>query len=433
MRVCIFGTGYVGCITGVCLARLGFDIECIDIDKETIKKLSCGECHIFEPELQEIMTEVIKLGKITFSCSPPSGQCKYDAIIIAVGTPATLNGSTNLEYLNNVVDILTTLTIDNVAPVVIIKSTVPVGTTSKVNSKLCAYGYCTIFSPEFLREGSAITDFYYPDRLIFGSIDGWLPQCIYSLFDFAFSANTPILSTTYESAEMIKYASNAFLATKVAFINEIADLCEKVGGDVSVVSKGMGLDYRIGPEFLKAGPGYGGSCFPKDALALTCTALNANVKLTIVDSVILSNKTRKCKIISRLYDLLCSIDADYVSILGLSFKKNTDDVRESIAIDMVSSLSDAGIHISAHDPQACHSMAKLFPDISNINYFSGSPILAINNTQMCIIVTDWDCYAEIDWGKIKPKDGRFIIFDLRNILNETKIESLGFEYHCVGK
>ena len=434
MKLVIVGTGYVGLVSGLCFAEFGFETICVDSDASRIESLKKGECPFYEPGLTNLLRKHLKETKLlSLSQSLSDSMSGADIIFITVGTPTKhLDDEADLSAVYKVADQIA----DNINKycLVVTKSTVPVGTTKEINKiiakKVNKEHFDTVSNPEFLREGSAISDFMRPDRVVIGCDSIKAENMMRELYRPLYLLETPIVSTTVESSEIIKYASNSFLATKIAFINQVADLCEVVGGNVQDVAKAMGLDKRIGSKFLHAGPGFGGSCFPKDIKAFISTAKNFNIDLSIVDSVNHSNQKRPQAIISKIFKHFNNnVEGKTFSILGLSFKPNTDDVRDSISIIIAESLYKKGAIIKAFDPKAMNNAKKLLP---NINY-SESINESCLGVDAIIIATEWNEFRALNFNILKEKTKDNVIFDLRNIYNKDELTNLGFEYYGIGK
>jgi UDPglucose 6-dehydrogenase len=434
MKLVIVGTGYVGLVSGLCFAEFGFETVCVDRDVSRIDSLKKGECPFYEPGLINLLNKHLKETKLlSLSTSLVNSMAGADIVFITVGTPSKrLEDEADLTAVYKVAEDIA----DNIKKycLVVTKSTVPVGTTNEINKiiakKVNKENFDTVSNPEFLREGSAISDFMRPDRVVIGCNGIKAENIMRKLYRPLFLLETPIVSTTVESAEIIKYASNSFLATKIAFINQVADLCEKVGGNVQDVAKAMGLDKRIGSKFLHAGPGFGGSCFPKDVKAFISTAKKFEVDLSIIDSVNLSNQERPQKIISKiLKQFNNNIEDKTFSILGLSFKPNTDDVRDSTSIIIAEHLYKKGAVIKAYDPKAMENAKEVLPSIHYSNSISESCI----GVDAIIIATEWNEFRALNFKLLKEQMKDAIIFDLRNIYNKDELTILGFIYYGIGK
>ena len=434
MNITIIGCGYVGLVSGTCFSEFGADVSCYDIDKDRIEKLSNGEIPIYEPCLDNLVKKNIKQGRLKFTSQIDNCVPESDLIFIAVGTPTRRgDGHADLQYVFKA--------IEDIAPylngytLIVNKSTVPVGTAREVKKLIIEKNPKATFdvasNPEFLREGAAITDFMRPDRVVIGVESERASDLLRELYRPINLIEAPILFTNLESAELVKYASNAFLATKVTFINEIAALCEEVGADVHAVSKGMGLDGRIGRKFLHPGPGYGGSCLPKDTRALVRTAKEKGAQCEIVDTVIRVNEQQKIRMIEKI----CAACDDDVSgknltILGLTFKPETDDMRESPALTILPELIKKKANIIAYDPKGMDEAKKIF---LNDVQFKDDPYEAIKKSDAVIIMTEWNIFRGMNLKKIKKlmRGNKFI--DLKNIYEPSEMKAAGFEYFCVGR
>ena len=433
MKLAIIGTGYVGLITGACFAEFGYQTVCIDKDENRVKELNDSKCPFYEPGVEALLDKHLNKTKLlSFSDSLSKSINDADIIFITVGTPSKrIEGEADLSFVWDVAEEISNNI--NKYCIVVTKSTVPVGTTKEVKNiiskKIDEKDFDVVSNPEFLREGSAISDFMRPDRVVIGCENKKSEDIMKELYRPLYLLETPIVSTTVESAEIIKYASNSFLATKISFINQVADLCEKVGADVQDVAKGMGIDKRIGSKFLHAGPGYGGSCFPKDVKAFIRTAQKHEVDLSILSSVDTFNEERISKITNKFISKTNLEKGDQVSLLGLSFKPNTDDVRDSTSLKIAKLLQDQGIVIKSYDPEAMDNAKK---ENTNLQ-LCDSAYEACVDTKAIIIGTEWNEFRALDFQKIKASSKNLVIFDLRNIYNAKQIKNLGFQYFGTGK
>ncbi len=431
-NVAVIGTGYVGSVLGACLASFNHKVICVDTNKEIIARLKRGEMTIYEHGLAELIAATTKNNYLTFSDDPASAIRNSDIVFIAVGTPMTDDGNADLRAIESVARSIGENL--NGYKIICTKSTVPIGTGARIKHLIAkhshdTYDFDVVSNPEFLREGSSIDDFLNPDRIIIGSESDRPCQSLYNLYYPFHARNIPFLFTTRESAETIKYASNSFLATKISFINEIANLCEKVGADILEVVKGIGLDSRIGSRFLLPGPGYGGSCFPKDVEALLFKGNQVEVDLKIAHATRESNRNHKLKIFDKVSRLLNNnVASKKVAILGLAFKANTDDVRESIAIDMVEKLSEKGAFIAAYDPEGMSNMKKLFPHIT----YASTAYEALQGADAALILTEWDEFKSLDLAYVKTLLRQPVLLDARNILNTKLLKELGFTFENIG-
>ena len=437
MKICIVGTGYVGLVSGTCFAEFGVQVVCIDKDEKKIKNLKKGLIPIYEPGLDDLVKKNINQGRLKFDTKLRPYVNNSDAIFIAVGTPSRRgDGHADLRYVFSVAEEISE-SINNYS-VIVTKSTVPVGTGKKVRDIIKKKNKNVEFdvasNPEFLREGSAINDFMRPDRVVIGCESDKAKKILSELYRPLYLLETPILFTRRETAELIKYAANAFLATKITFINEISDLCEKVGANVSDVSTGMGLDGRIGKKFLHPGPGYGGSCFPKDTLALVKTAKDYRSELNLVQEVVKSNKNRKKNIYKRVKIVLGgSLKNKKITILGLTFKPNTDDMRDSPSLDLIPALLKEGAKLSLYDPEGMPEAKKIFKKYTkNISWFNDA-YKSMKKSNALIILTEWNEFRALDISKVKKLLHRPIIIDFRNIYNPDELFKQGMEYYSVGR
>ncbi len=432
MKLCMIGTGYVGLVSGVCFSDLGNDVVCVDKDVDKINNLKKGIMPIYEPGLEELVLKNYKNKRLNFSTNLRESVRKSDIIFICVGTP-TKKKSNNAD-LSQVYSVGKEIAkYINRFKIVINKSTVPVTTgdeIEKIISKKVDKKYFSVVSnPEFLREGEAIRDFIYPDRIVVGSNDKKSKKILKNLYSPLVSKGSKFLVTNRRAAELIKYASNAFLATKITFINEIANLCEKTGIDVEDISIGIGLDKRIGSRFLRAGPAYGGSCFPKDTKAIVSTASKYKTNLSVIKSVIKSNNIRSDLLLKRVDSIMKNrIKNKTISFLGVTFKANTDDMRDSSSLKLIPYLSKKGAKIKYYDPSGAK---KEFIKLKNVK-FSNSIQESIKDSHLVIIHTEWNDFKSINFKKFS-KNKKLIIFDMRNIFPPNKIKNLGFKYFGIGR
>jgi len=435
MKIAMVGSGYVGLVSGACLADFGHDVVCIDKDPGKIERLNAGIMPIFEPGLAELGAGNVTAGRLSFTTSLPEGIDGASAIFIAVGTPSRRgDGHADLSFVYAVAAEIGQ-SLKNPA-VIVTKSTVPVGTGDEVERILSEAGLAVQFgvvsNPEFLREGAAIGDFKRPDRIVIGAEDDFGREVMKEVYRPLFLNQAPLLFTSRRSSEMIKYAANAFLATKITFINEIADLCEKVGGNVQDVARGIGLDNRIGSKFLHAGPGYGGSCFPKDTLALLKTAEDYDSPLRIVEAVAKVNESRKRAMGRKVIEALGGADAargKKAALLGLTFKPNTDDMRDSPSIAVAQTLQDAGVDVAAYDPEGMELAAPMMPGVA----MATSAYAAIEGADAVVLVTEWDAFRALDFDKVKALAKAPVLIDLRNVYRPDEVRAKGFTYVSVGR
>ncbi len=436
MNITILGCGYVGLVSGACFAELGSHVTCLDIDQKKTQQLSQGIIPIYESGLDKIVGNNIQQGRLSFTTDLHSCIADADFIFLAVGTPTHQAGTGNadLSYLYQAVESIAPLLKNNT--VIINKATVPVGTTKKIKEMIAKINKTARFNvasnPEFLKEGTAVTDFMKPDRIVIGVENEQTEQLLRELYRPLTLIESPILVTTIESAELIKYAANAFLATKIAFINEMAMLCEAVGADVQHVAKGIGLDQRIGYHFLQPGPGYGGSCFPKDTRALAALAREHDVPSRIVESVIESNETQKIRMIKKIRAALGGNEQDKtIAVLGLTFKQETDDMRDAPALTILPELIKNGCHVNAHDPQGLAQAKLLLPD--EIDYYDDLAAMLEAGADALVLMTEWHQYRNLDLDVIKAKLTQAVFIDLRNIYDPPAMKLKGFDYHCIGR
>lgn len=437
MNISIIGSGYVGLVTGICLAHLGHRVICVDNDPEKIKKLKRVQPTIYEPGLQELMARYMKKGQLSFSRSIKEATQKSMVIFIAVGTPSKKTGEADLTYVENVArEIALSM---NSYKLIVEKSTVPAETGKRIErtirlnlpKKYCQGNRAPLefdiaSNPEFLREGSAIEDFMNPDRIVLGVESKKAENILREIYR---PLKTAIIVTNISSAEMIKHASNAFLATKISFINAIAQICDRVGADVLKVAEGMGYDKRIGRSFLDAGIGFGGSCFPKDVDAFIRLSEKNGYDFTLLKEVRAVNEHQKAIFLKRIEDKLWIVKNKTIGVLGLSFKPNTDDMRNAPAVDIIKSLQHEGAKIKAYDPQAMENAKKILPGI----IFCKDPYAAAKGCDCLVLLTEWEEFKDLNFKRIRQVMHQGIIFDGRNLYQRHHLETLGFEYHGVGR
>ena len=432
MKICIIGSGYVGLVSGACFADLGNTVYCVDKDKDKIDILNNGEVPIFEPGLNEIVNKNYLSNRLKFTTNFNHAIKNSDIIFICVGTPTTkTKKSANLQYVFKAASEIGKCI--NKFKIIVTKSTVPVCTGDKIEKIILKRRRKKLFevvsNPEFLREGEAIRDFRFPDRIVVGTNNKKVTRKLESLYEPLIKKGATFFSTDRRGAEMIKYASNAFLATKISYINEIANLCEKTGVNIEDVSIGMGLDKRIGSRFLRAGPAYGGSCFPKDTKAITVTADLFKTNLSIIKSVIKSNTRRRMLLIERINVILSNkIKNKKIAILGVTFKPNTDDMRQSSSLPMISFLQKKGAKVTYYDPSG---EKKEFIKLRNVSFCQNVREACIN-ADLVVIHTEWDEFKTIDFKKIS-KNKKFKIYDMRNIYSPKKMKKLGISYYSIGR
>ena len=432
MKLCMIGTGYVGLVSGVCFADLGNQVICVDKDINKINLLKKGNIPIYEPGLTELVVKNFKNKNLKFSSDLKKSVKESDIIFICVGTPTKRGGSSaDLSQIYNVSKEISSSI--NRFKIIITKSTVPVTTGDEIEKiisrKNSKRKYTVVSNPEFLREGEAIRDFVYPDRIVIGTTDKKAGRILKNLYSPLISKGASYLQTSRRAAELIKYASNAFLATKITFINEIANLCEKTGINVEDISIGMGLDKRIGSRFLRAGPSYGGSCFPKDTKAIISTADKFKTDLSVIKSVIKSNENRSKILLNKVNQILNrKIKNKKITFLGVTFKANTDDMRDSSSLKMIPALSKKGAMIKYYDPTGYKEQFSKLKNVSN----STSIKKSLEDADLVIIHTEWNDFKSINFKQLKPSK-KFIIYDLRNIYSPKKIKEQGFKYYSIGK
>ena len=429
----MIGTGYVGLVSGACFSEFGIEVACVDKDAAKIASLKTGTIPIYEPGLEELVERNVKAGRLTFTTDLVAAVAGAEAVFIAVGTPSRRgDGHADLTYVfaaaEEIAKALTGYA------VIVTKSTVPVGTGRKVAERIRAARPDAEFdvasNPEFLREGSAIGDFMRPDRVVIGTTGERAREVMRRIYRPLYLIERPILFTKLETSELIKYAANAFLAAKITFINEVADLCEKLGADVHDVAKGIGLDGRIGAKFLHPGPGYGGSCFPKDTMALVRTAQEAQSPLRIIETVADINTRRKKAMAARVIAAAGgSVAGKTVAVLGLTFKPNTDDMRESPSLDIVPALLAAGANVKAHDPEGMAEAKKL---LTGVEYCAG-PYEAMQGADALVIVTEWNAFRSLDLARMRSLLKAPVVVDLRNIYNPREMVAAGFRYSSIGR
>ena len=434
MKVTMLGCGYVGLVSGACFAEFGASVTCFDVDNIKVNKLLDGIIPIYEPGLDALFEKNIEQGRLSFTndlndCIPDS-----DVIFVAVGTPTRHgDGHADLSYVYQAAKDIAPLL--NAYTVIVDKSTVPVGTARNVKRLIAETNPDANFdvasNPEFLREGAAITDFLRPDRVIIGTENKRTENVLRELYRPISLIEAPVFSTDLESAEMIKYASNAFLATKISFINEMSVLCEKVGADIHDVAKGMGLDSRISRKFLHPGPGYGGSCFPKDTQALVRIAQEHGVSSRIVETVIEVNEAQKARMIKKIRNALGGNESGKtIAVLGLTFKPETDDMRDAPSLAILPKLIENGCQIKAHDPKGISEAKTLLP--SEVQYYD-DVYSTVENTDAVVLMTEWNIYQNLDMNLVKEKLKQPVFIDLRNVYEPNTMKTLGFEYYCIGR
>jgi UDPglucose 6-dehydrogenase len=432
MHIAIIGTGYVGLVTGACFAEFGVNVTCVDKDELKIGKLLEGTPTIYEPGLEALMSKGVREGRLKFTTNLREAVQKSLVIFIAVGTPSRENGAADLSQVEEVAAEIGKCI--NGYKVVVTKSTVPAGTGALVKRIITEnaseeFRFSVASNPEFLREGAAIEDFLQPDRIVIGCSDPEAIAILKDLYSPLYLIEIPFVITSVETAELIKYASNAFLATKISFINEIAMLCDRLKCDVYDVARAMGLDKRIGPEFLHPGPGFGGSCFPKDTRALAHLASRSEAELKIVQAVIDVNERQRDLMIDKIKQIIREPQGKTVGVLGLAFKPNTDDIRESPALPIINALLDWGVNVRVNDPAAMEEAKRLIPNIE----LCTDAYETAKGADLLVFVTEWNQYRKLDLEQIKQSMARPAIADLRNIYDPARLRKIGFEYVGVGR
>ena len=433
MHVGVIGTGYVGLVTGACFAEFGVAVTCIDKDEKKIKALKKGEIPFYEPGLDDLVKKNVKNGRLRFSTRIQDAVDSSLVIFIAVGTPPRGDGSADMRYVEAVAEEIAQSI--RGYKVIVTKSTVPVGTGARLRKIISRklkeqVDFDIVSNPEFLREGSAIEDFMRPNRVIIGASSQQAIAIMKDLYGPLYLIETPFVITNIETAELIKYASNSFLAVKISFINEMANLCDRVGADVHMVAKGMGLDHRIGSKFLHPGPGYGGSCFPKDTRALLTIAKNHDAEVGVVSAAVEANERQKQMAVEKIRSGMGELKGKTVAVLGLSFKPNTNDMREAPSIFIIEHLLKAKAKVKAYDPIAMDDAKDIFKD--TIRY-AKDPYECMKGADAVVIVTEWNELRNLELMKIKALLKTPYFFDLRNIYEPAKMKKLGFKYFCVGR
>ncbi|WP_332678803.1 UDP-glucose dehydrogenase family protein [Brevundimonas sp.] len=433
MRVAMIGTGYVGLVSGACFADFGHEVVCVDKDPSKIERLERGEIPIFEPGLDDLVAANVRSGRLSFALDGAEAIRTADAVFIAVGTPSRRgDGHADLSYVHAAAEEIAGL-IEGFT-VVVTKSTVPVGTGDEIERIIRARrpdaDFAVVSNPEFLREGAAIEDFKRPDRVVVGTDDERAQAVMRELYRPLNLNETPILFTGRRTSELIKYAANAFLAMKITFINEMADLCEAVGADVQQVARGIGLDKRIGAKFLHAGPGYGGSCFPKDTLALVRTATDAGAPVRLIETTVQINDARKKAMAGKVAAAVGGeLKGRTVALLGLTFKPNTDDMRDAPSLDVAPALIAMGATVQAFDPEGMHEAAKLLDGVA----FREGPYDAVEGADVVVILTEWDQFRALDLDRVKLLMRQPVMVDLRNIYRPEDMRARGFRYASIGR
>jgi len=438
-KIAVIGTGYVGLVSGACLSDFGMNVTCVDIDFDKVAKLNKGIVTIYEPGLANLVERNSYYKRLSFTSDIKKAVKENEVIFIAVGTPPAEDGSCDLQYvLQAVKDIALNM---NGYKVIVDKSTVPVGTGKKVKETIkdilkqreAPYDFDVVSNPEFLREGAAIHDFTHPDRVVLGADSEKAVKIMEEVYRVLYINETPFLVTNIETAELIKYTSNAFLAAKISFINELSVLCEKVGANIQHVARGMGMDGRIGSKFLHAGPGYGGSCFPKDTKALARIGKDNGCILSIVDAVIKSNEAQKLRMVNKIENAMKNVKDKTIAVLGLAFKPETDDMREAPAITIVNELYKKGANFRVYDPQALNEAKWRLENLKDKIIYCEDEYEAALNSDAVVIITEWNQFRNLDLPKLNQIMKNNYFFDLRNIYNGENVVKAGFKYYSVGK
>jgi UDPglucose 6-dehydrogenase len=431
MNICVVGTGYVGLVTGACLADFGMNVVCVDKDEAKIASLQAGHIPIYEPGLEEIVGKNERVGRLHFTTDLKAGIESALAIFISVGTPPNPDGSPDLTFVRQVAEAIAKYM--NGYKVVVTKSTVPTGTGRMIEQILRSNDgdqeFSVVSNPEFLREGSAISDFLRPDRIVIGASDARAIEVMKEIYSRLFLAETPFVITDVASAELIKYASNGFLAVKISFINEIARLCEVMGADVHDVARGMGLDRRIGSRFLLAGPGFGGSCFPKDTSAAIDLARQHGYRFRIIEAAVCVNAETKARMIEKISGATGPLHGRTAAVLGLSFKPATDDIRESPALAVISDLLAAGVSVRAFDPAAMENARTVFPQL----YYATDVYDCAQGADVLVLATEWNEFRALDFGRLGRLMKSKTLVDLRNVYEPRELKAAGWSYTGVGR
>ncbi len=432
MKICVVGSGYVGLVTGACLADFGMQVTGVDKDASKVEVLQSGGVPIYEPGLRTLVSQNAAAGRLRFTTDLGPAIEQAQAVFIAVGTPSLPDGSANLQFIEEVAGSIGDHL--NGYKAIVTKSTVPIGTGKLIETIITersggGQDFAVVSNPEFLREGSAIEDFMHPERVVIGTSDPRARELMLDIYSPLRVADVPFILTTVESAELIKYASNGFLATKISFINEVAELAELLGADVEVVARGMGLDSRVGPKFLHPGPGFGGSCFPKDSRALGQIARDNGMSFRIIEAVMDVNEQTKRRMVSKIRDAVGELEGKTVAMLGLSFKPDTDDIRESPALTILGELLEAGAEVRAFDPAAMDETRELYPGATYV----GDPYEAVEGADATVIVTEWNLFRALEPARLRELMRHPLIIDLRNIYEPDKMAEDGFDYVSVGR
>lgn len=432
MHIAVIGTGYVGLVTGACFAEFGVDVTCVDIDEQKIERISAGVLPIYEPGLEQLVAKNANAGRLSFTTDVKEAVEQALVIFLAVGTPPNDDGSPDLTFVESAARSVAAHM--NGYKVIVTKSTVPIGTGERLRVLIEQHqktrvNFGVVSNPEFLREGAAISDFMRPDRVVIGSRDPEAVAIMRDLYRPLYLMERPFVITSLEAAELTKYAANAFLATKISFINEIANLCDKIGCDVHDVARAMGMDRRIGGKFLHPGPGFGGSCFPKDTQALTTVARQFDCDSLIVDAVIEANRRQQCAMIPKIEKLVGDVNGKKIAVLGLAFKPETDDMREAPSLAIIRALTARGAQVCAYDPVAMNEARKLLADID----YAEDEYAAVADADALVFVTEWNQFRALDMGRVRDLMKSPKVADLRNIYDPADMRALGFDYVGVGR
>jgi|PersoiStandDraft_1058852.scaffolds.fasta_scaffold06837_2 UDPglucose 6-dehydrogenase len=431
MNICMVGTGYVGLVTGTCLADFGMNVVCVDKDEEKIRKLREGHIPIYEPGLEELVAKNERAGRLRFSTDLKAAIENSLAIFIAVGTPPRVDGSADLSFVESVAESIADHA--NGYKVVVTKSTVPTGTGRRIEEILQArngeHSFSVVSNPEFLREGSAVADFLRPDRVVIGARDARAIEVMKEIYSPLYLIETPIVVTDVESAEMIKYASNGFLAVKISFINEVARLCELVGADVHAVARGMGLDKRIGSKFLHPGPGFGGSCFPKDTHAVADLARQHDYRFEIIEAAITANEKTKARMIEKIESTVGPLSGKTIGVLGISFKPETDDIRESASLTIIGDLQARGARVRAFDPAGMENARRVLSDVE----WAADAYDCAKGCDALVLATEWNEFRALDLGRLAKTMRSRTLVDLRNVYDPAEMAAAGWAYAGVGR
>jgi UDPglucose 6-dehydrogenase len=433
MKICVVGSGYVGLVTGACLADFGMHVVGVDKDRSKVEALSRGQVPIYEPGLEMVVQKNMQEGRLSFTTELGPAIEEAQAVFIAVGTPPREDGSADLTFIREVASSIGEHL--NGYKVIVTKSTVPIGTGKMIESIVRGskggqqHPFAVVSNPEFLREGSAVEDFQVPDRVVIGTRDPRARDLMMDIYSPLAAAAVPFVVTDVESAELIKYASNGFLATKISFINEVATLCEALGANVEVVAKGMGLDSRIGPKFLHPGPGFGGSCFPKDTRAVAQIAREQGLTFRIIEAVLEANEATNRRMLDKIRAAVGDLSGKTIAALGLSFKPNTDDLRESPALPIIQGLLDGGATVRAFDPEAMPACRPLFPTL----HYCASEYEAVEGADALLILTEWNQFRKLELDRLHALLRRPLVIDLRNLYEPEKMAAADFDYISIGR